>query len=202
MLLMPMPHGSSKLIEENRYEEALPVLYGTNMFLVSSYVKLCRLPKLIVPSHLTAMTCLNLLHVVKASTPSTMTDETWNAYATTFRTLRKTFTGLQQLRVVIHILNKSCTPRAGSVPDDPAVEESWFRPWYELATSREWESLEIGIQASWFQDFETGVERWLARNGIGQGDARLPATGIKLVQVDDFTTWDGKLSEVWNSAYL
>lgn len=155
-----------------------------------------------MPSHLTAITSLDLLHVVKATTPSTMTDETWDAYATTFRTLRRTFTGLQQLRVVIHILNKSCTPRAGSVPDDVAVEEAWFRPWYDLAMSREWESLQIGIQASWFQDFESGVERWMSKNCIGSGDVRLTATGIKLVQVEDFTTWDGKLSEVWNSAYL
>lgn len=183
----------------DRYEEALPILYGTNIFLIASYVKLCRLPKVIVRSHLTSITCLSLLHVAKASTPSTMTDETWSAYATTFRTLRLSYTGLQQLRIVIHILNKNCTPRAGSVPDDPQVEEAWFRPWYDLAMSRNWELLEIGIQATWFKDFETGFERWLKRIGIDEGAGSI---GLKLVQVEDFTTWDGKLSEVWEAGYL
>lgn len=180
--------------DRTRYQEALPILYGTNTFLVASSVKLCRLPKLIVPSHLSAITSLDLLHVAKTSTPSTMTDETWATYATIFRTLRFSYTGLQRLRIVIHILNKSITPRAGSVPEE--LEEAWFRPWHDLASSRTWEKLEFGIQASWFNDFAEGAARWARRNGRGVDP------GYTLVQVEDFTTWDGKLGEIWNAPYL
>lgn len=123
-----------------------------------------------------------------------MTDETWATYATIFRTLRLSYTGLQRLRIVIHILNKSITPRAGSVPEE--LEEAWFRPWHDLASSRTWEKLEFGIQASWYNDFAEGAARWARRNGR-EDDPR-----YTLVQVEDFTTWDGKLSEIWNAPYL
>ncbi|OJJ35778.1 hypothetical protein ASPWEDRAFT_172575 [Aspergillus wentii DTO 134E9] len=176
------------------YQEALPVLYASNTFLISSSVKLCRLPKLIVPSHLSAITSLNLLHITKTNTPSTMTDETWATYNTIFRTLRLAYIGLHRLRLTIHILNKSCTPRAGTVPEE--LEEAWFRPWHELASSRPWEKLEIGIQASWFEDFAGAARRYEKRHG------RSDDAGYSLVQVEDFTTWDGKLSEVWNADYL
>lgn len=59
-----------------------------NDFLIASSMKLCRLPKLIVPSHLSMFTSLDLLHVAKATNPSTMTNETWATYATIFQTLR------------------------------------------------------------------------------------------------------------------
>ncbi|EAW12125.1 uncharacterized protein ACLA_060840 [Aspergillus clavatus NRRL 1] len=177
------------------YEEALPPLYSTNTFLISSSVKLCRLPKLIAPSHLSRLTSLDVLHVAKATTPSTMTEVEWETYPTIFRTLRLSYIGLRRLRLVIHILNKSCTPRAGTVPRE--LEEAWFRPWSELAASRSWEKLEIGIQDSWFDDFSTAARRWESRNGRQLGDS-----GYSMVRVDDFTTWDGKLSEVWDAVYL
>ena len=97
-------------------------------------------------------------------------------YNTVFRTLRLSYSGVQRLRVVIYILNKPCTPRAGSVPEH--LEEAWFRPWQDLATSRTWEKLEIGIQASWFKDFSEGSERWAKR--VGRQDAR-----YTLVRSDD-----------------
>ena len=122
-----------------------------------------------------------------------MKDETWAIYSTIFRTLRLAYTGLRRLRLVIHILNKSCTPRAGTVPEE--LEEAWFRPWHDLASSREWEKLEIGIQASWFKDFSEAAGRWAQKNGRED-------PGYTLIQVEDFTTWDGKLSEIWNAGYL
>ncbi|KAF4202038.1 hypothetical protein CNMCM8927_000695 [Aspergillus lentulus] len=177
------------------YLEALPLLYSTNTFLISSSVKLCRLPKMIAPSHLSRITSLDILHVAKATTPSTMTDHEWETYQTLFRTLRLAYVGVRRLRLVIHILNKSCTPRAGTVPEQ--LDEAWIRSWSELASSRQWEKLEIGLQDSWFDDFSAAARRWEARNG-----RQLEDSGYSLVRVDDFTTWDGRLSEIWNAAYL
>ncbi|KAH1424098.1 hypothetical protein KXW29_004184 [Aspergillus fumigatus] len=177
------------------YLEALPLLYSTNTFLISSSVKLCRLPKLIAPSHLSRIASLDILHVAKTTTPSTMADNEWETYHTLFRTLRLAYVGVRRLRVVIHILNKSCTPRAGTVPEE--LDEAWIRPWSELASSRQWEKLEIGLQDSWFDDFSAAGRRWEARNG-----RQLEDSGYSLARVDDFTTWDGRLSEIWNAVYL
>jgi hypothetical protein len=150
---------------------------------------------MIAPSHLSRIASLDILHVAKATTPATMTDYEWETYQTLFRTLRLAYVGVRRLRLVIHILNKSCTPRAGTVPEE--LEEAWIRPWSELASSRQWEKLEIGLQDSWFNDFSAAGRRWEARNG-----RQLEDSGYSLVRVDDFTTWDGRLSEIWNAVYL
>ncbi|KAL2004899.1 hypothetical protein VTN00DRAFT_3172 [Thermoascus crustaceus] len=95
-----------------------------------------------------------------------MTDKHWGIYDAIFELLQNDYLGLRRLRLSHFFQPKgSLENQVGTITED--VAERLFRPWDMLASSRDWQRLEIGITEGWLDDFEQAVERWKERQGQG-----------------------------------
>lgn len=93
-----------------------------------------------------------------------MGDKHWGIYDAIFELLQNEYLGLRRLRLSHLFVPKGCLEKpAGMITED--VAERWFRPWDMLASSRNWQRLEMGIMEGWLDDSAQEAERWKERQG-------------------------------------
>ncbi|KAL1999977.1 hypothetical protein VTN02DRAFT_3721 [Thermoascus thermophilus] len=143
------------------YQEALPILYGTNTFALGPDLhQLFRLTRVLPPSHLALLTSLDVevsWISERARTPD-MDDVLRRTYAALFRLVHHdaAFPRLRRLRLVFALVPHFAPGRLLT----PPLEDLWVRPWEELAAGRRaWERLEFGVPESWVEEFRPRADR-------------------------------------------
>lgn len=154
-----------------RYKESLKILYGSNTFVLArKEVMVFRLAKLWPASHRALVTSTDILLPLWLKCINPVPEDIYSAF---FGLLQgDVYPNLRKLRNMLRMIPRTVSfeLRAPS-PLTEEQEDSWVRPWEELATSRaHWERLEIIVPDSWKPDFEKALKR----------RARLDGSDLKL----------------------
>ncbi|CAI7661847.1 unnamed protein product [Penicillium palitans] len=133
------------------YEEALEVLYGTNIFVMNKFIDTPFLiSRILAPRCASLMTSLDISFVVGFWQPG-QAEEDWMAtYYAFFGLFKKSFRGMRRLRVLLRM------------PPCEAQEELWSRekgkvflePWKRVLEGREWTRLQLCVPYNWLDWFQ------------------------------------------------
>ncbi|KAL2825747.1 hypothetical protein BDW59DRAFT_145879 [Aspergillus cavernicola] len=153
------------------YQESLPVLYGSNTFVLSQGVdQLFRISRVLPSAHLDLLTSMAIeidVYRICKGRPPGMDSQFREFYGEFFSIIEQRLPGLRGLSLSI-----AGIPRAGGwdIEWSDEQQEMWIGPWESLARSRYWKRLEIAVPASWFDEFESVVLRRGQENGgLGYG---------------------------------
>ncbi|KAL4924808.1 uncharacterized protein BDV17DRAFT_284392 [Aspergillus undulatus] len=137
------------------YQESLPVLYGSNTFVLTQGIdQLFRLSQATPQEHRSLFRSLSVeITVYRAcvSRPPAMSAGFAEYYRGLFNLLERDLPSLRTLSL-------SLTSMPG--PSNPPVEwtdeddDRWIGPWERLGKSRRWATLEIRVPENWFEVFE------------------------------------------------
>ncbi|KAJ5767740.1 hypothetical protein N7533_000323 [Penicillium manginii] len=132
---------------EIRYEEALQVLYGTNVFVPregidSPFI----LSRMLSPICMRLIKSLDITIGFHSWLGSSQHAQAWETvYPALFRLLENEFSSVQSLRLTIHFLNWK---RAKDAMTEEKLNEI-MGPWDRLATGREWKFLQLCVPFDW-----------------------------------------------------
>lgn len=121
----------------SRYEEALPILYGTNVFALGPALESpFQMSRLLRPDYLSLITSMDIwIGAVSAMKPPE-SEEGWRkAHPAFWDLFQSTFCNVRQLRLTLHML-----PLLDETPDALCASMD------SLANSREWNRLELSLE--------------------------------------------------------
>lgn len=179
--MLKRKYGCTNMSWEKRYMESLPILYGSQTFVLTHNVdQIFRFSQVMPRDHLSLITSLNIeLDFCRLSySPPAIDDKVNPIYRSFFEILLRLFPRLNDLKLSLMWLPKP----ESEVQWFEELELEWVGPWEELARSREWKRLDISIPRTWFGEFEKLVER------RSQSEGHL---GYKLTVGNDITSPKG-----------
>ncbi|KAL4949546.1 hypothetical protein BDW69DRAFT_174216 [Aspergillus filifer] len=136
------------------YLESLPVLYRTNHFALSHGVdQIHRISRVFPPDHLSMINSMEIeipLYRIMSLPPPPMDEKFGQYYQSLFDIFIRGLPGLRSLSLSFNTM----IPRQGSAHEwSDEHEQSWFGPLEELARSRRWNELSIGVSSHWLEQF-------------------------------------------------
>ncbi|KAL5342209.1 hypothetical protein BJX70DRAFT_338516 [Aspergillus crustosus] len=153
------------------YQETLPILYSSNTFVMSQGIdQLFRLTKVLPQDHLKLLISLSFemdVYRICNTAPPDMDSLFANFYSSIFTLIKNQLPNLRGLSLSIAGIPGFQVELDNLGPGD---EERYIGPWDDLARSRAWKRLEIGVSGAVFDQFNKLVERRRREDGVdGRG---------------------------------
>ncbi|KAJ5584479.1 uncharacterized protein N7459_004279 [Penicillium hispanicum] len=150
-----MHHAPSRArkLTASSYQEAVPILYGTNVFVTGEALDTpFHMSRVLLPDYGSRIRAMDIL--IRIGKPNCEPPELTGAWATVYPALfalfDQAFCNVRQLRVTMHM-------KPWDIPPVTMNEESmkkFLAPLDALAKSREWIRLELSVQGDWYSTLE------------------------------------------------